>query len=318
MRLTALFFLLATFFTTATLPAQQLNLENPIRFLALGDSYTIGQSVPADQRWPLQLRDSLLTRAYTVDAADIIATTGWTTTNLLNAIDGADLTEGNYNLVSLLIGVNNQYQGQDFALYEPQFTQLLDSCLAYVGGDPSRVFVLSIPDYAYTPFGENNPNASTISMEIDAYNSINESIAADYGVSYFNITPISRMGLDQPGLVAGDGLHPSGAQYTLWVEQILEQLDQQTTSTKKDPAKGGIPMLIYPNPATEEIRIMNPKDIFIDRFLIYNSSGLMVKNVEVSAISEHQIILDLPQGLYYLEALERGSTVAIETFVIGG
>ncbi|MBR9919939.1 MAG: T9SS type A sorting domain-containing protein [Bacteroidetes bacterium] len=296
---------------------QQLNIEEPVRYLALGDSYTIGEAVGLDQRWPVQFSDSLEARGYEVEVTNIVATTGWTTGNLINSIISQDLGEEEYNLVSLLIGVNNQYQGQDIQLYEPQFMQLLDSCLAYVGGDPNRVFIVSIPDYAYTPFGQNAPDPTTISAELDEYNLISQNIAATYGVSYFNITPISREGLNDPALVAKDGLHPSGYQYTRWVEHILKQLDQQTSSTKGSPASGEVEMKIFPNPAFEEIRITVPGEIEVTGYQIYNSSGLMVEHIDTSLLIDQQIGIEhLPEGIYFLEALNDKTSVAFDTFVV--
>ena len=130
------------------LKAQQLQINGPVRFLALGDSYTIGQSVAASDRWPAQLMDSLALRGLVIDTLGIIATTGWRTDNLINAITNQNLQKQHYSLVSLLIGVNNQYQGSPFTQYKNEFPQLLDSAIRYAGGDTSHVFVVSIPDYA--------------------------------------------------------------------------------------------------------------------------------------------------------------------------
>lgn len=198
--------------------------QQPIRFLALGDSYTIGESVAEDGRWPMQLADSLRAKGIAVDTVTIIATTGWTTVDLMKAIDGQALEKQGYNLVSLLIGVNDQYQGKDVGDYPGHFRQLLDSAIHYAGGDTGRVFVVSIPDYAYTPFGQSKgeENANRISWELDAYNAINQMICQLYGVQYYYITDISRKGLDDIALVADDGLHPSGIQYGLWVKRIVE------------------------------------------------------------------------------------------------
>lgn len=196
--------------------------QQPIRFLALGDSYTIGESVAEDGRWPMQLADSLRAKGIAVDTVTIIATTGWTTLDLMKAIDGQALEKQGYNLVSLLIGVNDQYQGKDVGDYPGHFRQLLDSAIHYAGGDTGRVFVVSIPDYAYTPFGQSKgeENANRISWELDAYNAINQMICQLYGVQYYYITDISRKGLEDRSLVADDELHPSAFQYAAWVARI--------------------------------------------------------------------------------------------------
>ena len=190
----------------------------PIRYLALGDSYTIGESVPSDQNFPAQLVDSLKASGVTVSSYNIIAQTGWTTTNLKLAIEASTLKD-TFNLVSLLIGVNNQYQGKSIGLYEQEFVELAERAIQFAGGKKDHVFVVSIPDYGYTPFGKNNQ--MTISSEIDLYNSINKRLSDSLGLKYYNITPISRRGLSEPDLVAGDGLHPSAKMYKLWIDLII-------------------------------------------------------------------------------------------------
>ena len=194
-------------------------IENQtLSFLALGDSYTIGESVEEAERWPVQLKDSLDTRGITVDQPKIIATTGWRTDQLKQAMQPLDKFD--YDMVSLLIGVNNQYQGKSVEEYEPEFEELLGLAIERAGGDKDKVFVVSIPDYGYTTFGK--ANQEKISSELDEYNAVNLSISKEYGVRYFDITPISRNGLDDPSLVARDGLHPSGKQYSLWVAEMMK------------------------------------------------------------------------------------------------
>ena len=194
-------------FLFSTPAMSQLVVEDHIKFLALGDSYTIGESVTADQRWPGQLIDSLSKRGLEHTETRIIAVTGWRTDNLKEAISKAKL-KGQYTLVSLLIGVNNYYQGKSVESYAPEFEELLQTAVTLAGGVKSHVFVLSIPDYGFTPFGKNNQ--STISQGIDAFNTANESITKKWGVKYYSITDISRRGLTETDLVAFDGLHPSG------------------------------------------------------------------------------------------------------------
>ncbi len=205
---------------TDTIPQKDTTLpgaSDTLHYLALGDSYTIGESVTYEERYPVQLVNRLRQKGINIAEPTIIARTGWTSGQLKQAIAAADLRK-KYELVSLLIGVNNQYQGINIEVYKTEFQELIKKAIELAGGDRRRVFVISIPDYAYTPFGR---NSGTISTQIDAYNAINLSITASYGIQYFDITPISRKGLEKPELVASDGLHPSGKMYTLWVETML-------------------------------------------------------------------------------------------------
>jgi lysophospholipase L1-like esterase len=191
-----------------------------IKFLALGDSYTIGESVKEDERWPEQLATALRKKGFTVDKPRIIATTGWRTDQLKNAIEEAHL-KPEFNLVSLLIGVNNQYQGKSSDSYAPEFDELLNTAIRLAGGKKENVFVVSIPDYGFTPYGK--PNQPKISKELDEFNRINKKITEKAGVQYVNITNVSRKGLEQPDMVADDGLHPSGKMYRQWVELMMDQ-----------------------------------------------------------------------------------------------
>lgn len=198
----------------------QLVIEDNVKFLALGDSYTIGESVIPTERWPAQLMDSLNARGLEFVDCKIIAVTGWRTDNLRDAIRHAKIKE-EYTLVSLLIGVNNYYQGKSVESYKPEFEELLQTAIGLTGGYKSRVFVLSIPDYGYTPFGKDKQEV--ITKGIDEFNSANEEISKKFGVKYFNITDITRRGLSEPDLVAFDGLHPSGKMYAEWVGRILSE-----------------------------------------------------------------------------------------------
>ena len=191
----------------------------PLTFLALGDSYTIGESVAEEERWPNQLAGALSKKGKNVSKPTIIATTGWRTDNLKEAILKANL-KNEYDLVSLLIGVNNQYQGKPAEQYAIEFEELLKVAISLAKGKRKNVFVVSIPDYGFTPFGL--PKKEGISKQIDVFNEINKSIAEKYKVAYCNITDISRQGIANPSLVAADGLHPSGKMYSLWVERIAE------------------------------------------------------------------------------------------------
>lgn len=198
--------------------SQDLPADRELSMLALGDSYTIGESVEAHERWPHQFAARLREEGVPLRNPDYIATTGWTTGELLEGISSRLDQAREYDLVSILIGVNNQYRKLDIDLYEPELRLIIDRAIGAAGGDSSRVFMLSIPDYAYTPFGNGDRR---ISKELDVYNEIAQSVAAEYAIDFYKITPISRKGLADPGLLAADGLHPSALQYGLWVEELL-------------------------------------------------------------------------------------------------
>ncbi len=192
--------------------------DTTISYLALGDSYTIGESVPSDQRWPNQLAAQLLVNhSVAVEPLEIVARTGWRTDNLSNALEAAEPGE-DFDLVSLLIGVNDQYQGFSVDGYRGRFEALLKDAIRYGRGDTSNVFVVSIPDYAYTPFGNGDPS---VTRELKEFNDAAREISGRYNIPFYSITEISERGLKEPDLVAGDGLHPSGKQYRLWVEEVL-------------------------------------------------------------------------------------------------
>lgn len=189
-----------------------------ITYLALGDSYTIGQSVSQAESYPYQLTALLSAEGFKTRNPDIIAVTGWTTDNLINAIAESPFQSTNYSFVTLLIGVNDQYQGMSQANYTIKFAQVLNTAISYAKGDPNRVFVLSIPDYGVTPFADGND--AVIGPQIDQFNNINETISHKAGVHYLNITAISRQAANNPQLIASDGLHPSGIMYGLWVNML--------------------------------------------------------------------------------------------------
>lgn len=190
------------------------------KILSLGDSYTIGQSVCETCRFPEQLKDSLKTRFNSEDTFEVqvIATTGWTTTNLLSAL-AAQPPSNNHSLVTLLIGVNNQFQGKPFELYETEFVTLVNNAISYAQGDKSRVIVISIPDYGFTPFGQNNQ--PTITAQLDQYNEYAQNFCEANDITYVYITDITQQGLENPELVASDNLHPSELAYSKFVERIL-------------------------------------------------------------------------------------------------
>jgi lysophospholipase L1-like esterase len=200
--------------------SQNIKIENPVKFLALGDSYTIGESVAEQDRWPVQLNHALKAKGFATTDVRIIATTGWRTDDLRNAMNAANL-KPEYTLVSLLIGVNNYYQGRSAESYAPEFEALLKTAIELAKGDKTHVFVVSIPDYGYTSFGKEKQ--ATISEGIDRFNAVNREITTKLGITYVNITDISRRGLSEPGLVAEDGLHPSGKMYSEWVDLVLQK-----------------------------------------------------------------------------------------------
>ena len=291
-----------------SLVAQTLTPQNPLRFLALGDSYTIGESVAVDARWPVQLSDSLGMRGIVTDTLNIIATTGWRTDNLINAISNKNLGNQHYNLVSLLIGVNNQYQGRPFLQYQLEFPALLDSAIRYAAGDKSHVFVVSIPDYAYTPYGQSTANPAQISSELDQYNQFAKHIADSLGVSFFNITPISRLGLQNTSYVAGDGLHPSGIQYTEWIKLILQAVDGTTTGIPGANNTNDFTVNIIPGPAQDCITIEIPL-LYTQQtttLSIYDMAGKKMMDKTLSDQRNNISIAELPTGIYLLKLRSGG------------
>ena len=194
-----------------------------IRFLALGDSYTIGESVDESDRWPNQLAAMLescpqfmiSSVGHEVDIeVTIIARTGWTTSELWEGIRAREV-DPPYDLVSLLIGVNNQYRGYDIDEYREQFIFLLNKAIEYADGVANRVLVLSIPDWGVTPFAGSR-DRKKIATEINIFNSVNREETEKAGAQYVDITPISRKAINDSSLIADDGLHPSGKMYAEW------------------------------------------------------------------------------------------------------
>ena len=199
-------------------PACAPRTDLPRRFLALGDSYTIGESVPETDRWSVQLVANLREQGVNIGAPEIIAQTGWTTSELAAGIGLAKPMEP-YDLVSLLIGVNNQYRGLSEAEYRSEFIVLLRRAIALAGGNAGRVFVISIPDWGATPFAHRQ-NREEIGLAIDAFNTINRTEAELRGVLYIDITELSRKARYDGSLTADDFLHPTGEMYRLWVEKM--------------------------------------------------------------------------------------------------
>ena len=191
-------------------------------YLALGDSYTIGEGVEPAGRWPMQLAAALREIGVDVDDPTIIATTGWTTDELEAGID-ADAPQGPFELVSLLIGVNDQYRGRSVDEYRPRFTALLQRALAFAADRAPRVLVLSIPDWGVTPYAvASGRDRVQIGQELDAYNAAAAAICAEHDVAFVDITDLSRQLGGESVMLAEDGLHPSAAMYTLWHQRAFE------------------------------------------------------------------------------------------------
>lgn len=188
-------------------------------YLALGDSYTIGEMVPAAENFPHQLATMLKAQGIKVTEPVIIATTGWTTDELAAAIKERNIQD-TFSFVTLLIGVNNQYRGRDLDNYRQEYTQLLDTAIRYANGHVNNVFVLSIPDWGVTPFAEGRDRAQ-IAKDIDAYNAACKEITLAHKCHYLDITDSTRKNGTTPAYLAEDGLHPSGKEYKIWAERLV-------------------------------------------------------------------------------------------------
>jgi lysophospholipase L1-like esterase len=200
-----------------TVPDMNKN-SSDYTYLALGDSYTIGQGVERDGSFPVQLAGKLTRSGFLIGSPEIVAQTGWTTAELAAGIGSRELDE-KYDLVTLLIGVNNQYRGLDSGEYRIQFAELLQTAIGFAG-DAANVIVISIPDYGVTPFGQDS-NPEKIAIEIDLFNQINFEETQKANARYINITGISRLAKSNPELIASDRLHPSEEMYRLWIEAIF-------------------------------------------------------------------------------------------------
>jgi lysophospholipase L1-like esterase len=194
-----------------------------LRFLALGDSYTIGEGVAPAERWPDQLAAALRVSGTAIAAPEIVARTGWTTDELSAAMD-RHAFHPPYDLVTLLIGVNNQYRGRNFDNYRTEFGALLRRAITLADERPQHVVVVSIPDWGVTRFGRHSGrDTAKVAHELDVYNAANAEIAATLHVRYADVTPASRDGGDRADMLVGDGLHPSAAMYRRWLEAIEPQ-----------------------------------------------------------------------------------------------
>lgn len=220
MLLTLVFSLLGVTGGAKALPSEP-TAGRPLRYLALGDSYTIGEGAAPPDRWPVQLAGLLRQRSIAVGEPQIIARTGWTVDELDAGIDAAG-PRGPFDLVTLLIGVNDQYRGADPEAYRPGFARMLARAVAFAGGDARRVVVVSIPDWGVTPFARRGGRGpERISAEIDRLNEVNRQEARKAGVRFVDVTPASRRALSEPSLLAPDGLHYSGPMYLEWARLAL-------------------------------------------------------------------------------------------------
>ena len=194
-------------------------MEN-FTYLALGDSYTIGESVPLQENFPYQTVHLLRQKGLHFSAPEIIAKTGWTTDELLEAMEEHHFLT-NYDFVSLLIGVNNQYRGWPIEVYEKELEKLINKAVVFAGNEVHRIAILSIPDYSATPFGQ-SLNKEKISLEIDQFNSINKRLAEKFHLHYIDITAGTREAVYDKELIAADGLHPSEIEYSRWADKLSE------------------------------------------------------------------------------------------------
>lgn len=199
-------------------------MAQQISYLALGDSYTIGEAVEQSASFPHQLVALLKEKGLEVSEPKVIAKTGWTTDELKAAIQQEKINE-NFDLVTLLIGVNNQYRGYSPEVYKKEFTELLEMAIGFAKGEQQRVYVVSIPDWGVTEFAQQSGrNQQTISEEIDVFNEINKQITVAKQVSYLDITPASREAVNDNSLIAKDGLHPSEKMYQQWAQRLAASI----------------------------------------------------------------------------------------------
>lgn len=199
----------------------------PLTYLALGDSYTIGEKVDPSDRFPSIIVEKLRAEKISIEDPKIVAITGWTTDELSAAIDKENLDD-TWDIVSLLIGVNNQYRGYPKEQYEREFNDLLNRAINFAGGYKTHVVVLSIPDYGYTPFGQTK-DPEKISKELKEYNQYAQKLCTDKNILYLNITPFTEEGLSNPDYVAEDGLHPSGLMYRKWIDHYYSEIKKLIT-----------------------------------------------------------------------------------------
>lgn len=218
-----------TMFGTTPLP-DNVPHDSPPRFLALGDSYTIGEGVAGAERWPMQLAAKLHSQDVIVESPQIIAKTGWTTDELSAAMDAAALRPP-YALVTLLIGVNDQYRSRNMENYRAEFSALLQRAIHLADDQTQRVIVVSIPDWGVTAFGQKSGrDVQQIADELDAYNTINRDVSAAQHVRYVDIAQLSRSDGTRAEMLTEDGLHPSATMYALWAALVLPEAQAALSS----------------------------------------------------------------------------------------
>jgi lysophospholipase L1-like esterase len=198
------------------------NAQHPLTYLALGDSYTIGEAVPLRENFPYLVVQLLRQKGMQVCAPEIIATTGWTTDELAAALPSHRFL-AQYDWVTLLIGVNNQYRGRSVENYKMEFAALLHHALHFAGNNKNRVVCISIPDYGATPFAKDLDRIK-IGREIDTFNNAAADICTENGIAFIDITEGSRAALTDLSLVASDGLHPSGREYNKWAVKLARHI----------------------------------------------------------------------------------------------
>ena len=196
-----------------------------MKLLCLGDSYTIGEGVPEDQNWPHQLQRALITQGQSVQKPVVIARTGWSGAELEKAVEEAALTE-TFDLVTLLIGVNDQYRGYTTDSFVPTYKRLLHRALQFADGKGDRVIAVSIPDWGVTPFAKDR-DREQVSRDIDAFNHVEEQTCRNGQIKWIDITPLTRQLSSQPEMLVADKLHPSGLQYSKWVEKMRPFITHQ-------------------------------------------------------------------------------------------
>ncbi len=219
------------FLSLVMLACQNVNKEKDmdtgnkeLTYLALGDSYTIGEGVEEEQRWPVQLVEKLRADGIDISDARIIAKTGWTTDELMAGIEEAGPGR-EYALVSLMTGVNNQYRGRDRDNFRKELASLIDTAISCAAGIADNVIVLSIPDWGVTPFAAGR-DQEKIAEEIDSFNNVIVEECNEANVKYIDVSGVSRRASDDLSLVAGDGLHPSGRMYEMWVEILYPSVKE--------------------------------------------------------------------------------------------
>lgn len=200
--------------------------QKKFTYLALGDSYTIGEGTSLEENFPNQTAWMLSNAGFSMEAPTIVAKTGWTSEELQWGIKNQIEQQARYDVVSLLIGVNNQYRSRDSEEYAKQFEELIQQAIQFAGSNPAHVFVLSIPDWGATPFAEGR-DRKLITKQIDLFNIINKTLSAKWKVNYIDITTGSRQASEDPSLIAGDGLHPSAKEYKRWAMILAAAIQQQ-------------------------------------------------------------------------------------------